>query len=482
MKKLNHHIKSFREQGIIFIDKTTKEIESYIKLNEENKSSPSTITSLNRIYSSYQSISLKAKDLLEVMKETVINPIDLFYKNQSNFYTDILDEMHSMTMEIVNLKEKMEDVKLQYIASSIAAAEHENNVQLTFTGKQANTINELNIANDKFLQAKSKTYALESKYKNEIQKFNIELTLYNKKYAYLTTISKKNEENRIIFIKDIINKYSKYNQELSLMQKELSDTLKNLSDNITIEDELKNYKKEYNFSIFGERFKAEEFVPYKCNKEIHEDNTTEDDLSYQSNNSTEDIPIENNEIPFEISNYSNNPMDTFILSIFSAKEIEIKSIGQMIETLYNNQQSSKLFIDSILSKRTKNFWLVENIINLQHFANILNAISLNFEKDKEYLYDITFAIIFIAERTYYYLKTETVYLCSLLSQNKFYTNKLFWIEMIEFKLARKLEEHVKHLLLIDIVPPKEEKKDILQYFGSGIKSVFNKESNSGSFY
>jgi hypothetical protein len=73
-------------------------------------------------------------------------------------------------------------------------------------------------------------------------------------------------------------------------------------------------------------------------------------------------------------------------------------------------------------------------------------------------FEINFQIIFIAERFFYQNKVNNnkVYLSAILSKNKFYKTKLFWQNVIELKLVKKLEDDISRLK--NVSAPNEKKK------------------------
>jgi hypothetical protein len=79
---------------------------------------------------------------------------------------------------------------------------------------------------------------------------------------------------------------------------------------------------------------------------------------------------------------------------------------------------------------------IENFINFNHFGVLLNNILINIAEKKEFI-DISFAIIYISEKTYYRNKENNfnkIYLCGFLSKNKVFSEKSFWVDLIELKL------------------------------------------------
>lgn len=157
------------------------------------------------------------------------------------------------------------------------------------------------------------------------------------------------------------------------------------------------------------------------------------------------------ESQFYSEKYQQSLIDEFLSQLFSDNEIQADSMSRFMEVLYNNSYFSKNFIDSILRDRRNIYIKLANFNNLQHFANILNAISINLDNVQNENYDLNFAIIFIAERTFCYYKKESeknlikVYLSALLSKNKLYATRSFWIELIELKLNRRIEEQLNRI-------------------------------------
>ena len=87
------------------------------------------------------------------------------------------------------------------------------------------------------------------------------------------------------------------------------------------------------------------------------------------------------------------------------------------------------------------FTQINNFNNFNHFAGLLNTILFNIDRKKEHL-DINFAIIYIAEKTFYKNKDNPynkIYLCSLLAKNKIYSEKKFWADLIDLKLNSVVE-------------------------------------------
>ena len=92
-------------------------------------------------------------------------------------------------------------------------------------------------------------------------------------------------------------------------------------------------------------------------------------------------------------------------------------------------------------------------------------------------FELNFPIIFIAERFFYQNKVNNnkVYLSAILSRNKFYKTKLFWKNVIELKLVKKLEDDISRLK--NVSSQSEKRKSILGKLGDKIGlNAINKNS------
>jgi len=120
----------------------------------------------------------------------------------------------------------------------------------------------------------------------------------------------------------------------------------------------------------------------------------------------------------------------------------VTDTAKLMELIFDsNMNTSKTFIDKILIKERKNIAIqFLNYFNFQDFANILITISLNNDSVKRQFFDLNFAVIFIAERTYIMKDNIKVYLCMLLSKNNLFSSRGFWVDLIERKVSKLLLE------------------------------------------
>jgi len=117
-------------------------------------------------------------------------------------------------------------------------------------------------------------------------------------------------------------------------------------------------------------------------------------------------------------------------------------INKFFGLIKDNIPYSQNVIDRMLVYYKNNFFTeINNYNNFNYFADLLIIILSTIDKKKEYL-DINFAIIYIAEKTFHKNKENPynkIYLCSILSKNKIYSDKNFWENLIDLKLSSVVE-------------------------------------------
>jgi hypothetical protein len=161
----------------------------------------------------------------------------------------------------------------------------------------------------------------------------------------------------------------------------------------------------------------------------------------------------------------------------SKNEIEVELMSKIMDNLYDNNYFAKCFIDNILRDNRKfPFIQFNNILNLQHFANIFNTISLHLDDKRNENFELNFAIIYIAERTLCVKECgDKIYLCAVLSKNKLYSTKKYWTDLMELKLTKRVEE-----LMIRLESKvNDNSENFVNSFGLKLKGIFSKDEEVG---
>ena len=297
------------------------------------------------------------------------------------------------------------------------------------------------------------------------------IEIFNKNYSEINHNFVEHENSLIVFLKDIINKTNQYLKEKIEVENEFIGKLTQLNEILDVKKQTEDLKQQLNkFKRFGERFQKEElkneFGIVKRNVNLDLDYLNK--LKERDSDNSNSQQNTKNKKQGEINLFINDLIEKF----FSTKEINIDEIAKVMDYIYKEKNFSKQFLNYFISSKKSMFYIFSNINNLQILANIINAINLSIKKDQQYLYDINSAIIYISEKTYCKHYNEKIFLCAILSQNKFYKSKEFWIELIEFKMARRLEEHLQHLQSIEIKTENNTNK-----FFSAFK-IFSREKNN----
>ena len=135
-------------------------------------------------------------------------------------------------------------------------------------------------------------------------------------------------------------------------------------------------------------------------------------------------------------------IEVFWYKISKDEEISSELIDNLISTFLTNNKSTKLFIEFLIRTSEKNQYnRISNYNNLIHLANVLNSIVVNKKDESLDNYYSIVAIIYISERTFYYSKENKVFLCHILSKNKFYNSKAFWLELFNIEYTTNIQEH-----------------------------------------
>ena len=139
-------------------------------------------------------------------------------------------------------------------------------------------------------------------------------------------------------------------------------------------------------------------------------------------------------------------IDEFFRKLRSSEsELSSEEIGKFLLLVNDNIPYSQNVVDRMLIYYKNNlFTEINNFNNFNHLSGLLTTILFNIDRKKDYL-DINFAIIYIAEKTFYRNKdnlNNKIYLCSLLAKNKIFSEKKFWSELIELKISSVVEQKV----------------------------------------
>ena len=392
---------------------------------------------LNNLNLINKEINDQYRNLTNKYYEIIVRPFNIFTTDYKKFYSNFKTEFSNISDNLISLKKKTNQALYAY---------RESSKTLQNMKKDGD-----NIDKEERQKLIIENKNNEEKYKFELNQQNKLIELFNKNYSDINRNFVDHENSLIAFLKDTINKTNQYLKEKISFENEFINKLNQLNDLLDVKKQTDDLKQQFSkFKRFGERFQKDE---YKNEFGITKRNINLD-LDYLNKLKERDpnLDISNsqanakNKKQREILSFIND----FVEKLFSPKEINIDEIAKIMDYIYKEKGFSKQFFNYFISSKKSMFYVFTNINNLQILANIINTINISAKKDLQYLYDINSAILYISEKTYCRKLNEKIYLCAILSQNKFYKSKEFWIELIEFKMARRLEEHLQHLQSIEI--------------------------------
>ena len=406
-----------------------------------------------------EEISKKYANLINKYNEILVKPFNSFTSDYKKFYSQFKLEFSNIANNLISLKTKTNQALFAFKESSKLLQK----IKKDGDNIDSNEKQRLIIENKKN----------EEKYKYELNQQNKLIELFNKNYNEINHNFIEHENSLIGFLKDTINKTNQFFKEKIAIENEFIMKMNQFNELLNIQKQIDDVKQKFNkFKRFGERFQKDELknefgiVKRNVNLDLDylnklKERNLKEDMSKSLNNTK-------NKKQEEIILFIKN----FIENLFSSKEVNMDEISKILDYIYKEQDFSKKFLEYFISSKKSMFYVLSNINNLQIFANIISSINTSIKKDNQYLYDINSAIIYISERTYCKHLNEKIFLCAILGQNKFYKSKEFWIELIEFKTARRLEEHLNHLQSIEIKTENNSNK-LFNAF-----KIFSREKNN----
>ena len=463
----------------IFANTYQEEVKAFnIKLVEHDKSYKyldkyvtDSILSANlvSIYDIFKQYNYNINNLMEKMKNELINPFEVFRDTQFSIYQNNIDELRALNKIYQQNKDILDVAKQNYYQASDIVKKENQGKKLFFTREEKNNY-DINIQN------KMKAKNLEVFYKYELEKYNKIIPDINNKYNKIQDKIKLADKSRIMFIKTSFDKYRNYMGEYIKNINEFLNVIENfISEDICNKDE-KHNKEE--FSKFNEenRVKEEPFISFNQFLENEKINKNEKNIL-----KFEMIPSDLSFIDLEEKKI-NDFIKNLTVELLSENEVPGEEMAKLIELFKYKTESSdieKKFMDTLLEKRKISSIRFYNLKNLEHLANALNYITFKENSIFEGKFELNFKIIYIAEKIFYQNKinNKKVYLSAILSKNRYYRTKTFWKNVMELKLVHKLQDHIQRLK--NYILPEEKNKGFFRKISGILSGDLHKTSLIG---
>ena len=447
--------RTYQEEAKLFQDRL-KEHEEKFKIIDESILS----ANLLGIYDCFKQCNDSTQKLMTKINNELISPYEVFRNTQFKIYQNNIDELREVNKIYTENKDLLVIAKLNYYqASDVVKKENQN--KKFFFSKVDNNNYDINIQN------KMKAKNNEIIYKYELEKYNKAIVNINERHNKIHDKIQLADKSRIMFIKTSFDKYRSYMEEYVKNIKDFLNVIENyISDDICTKDEKHNLEEFLKYKEIN-RIDNEKFVSFNEFVENEKNKKTEKQiLKYQM------IPNE-----LQVMNVEEKEVIDFLKSLandlLSENEVSGDKMAKLIEFFqfkYNNSDIEKKFMDCILEKKKISSIRFYNLKNLEHLANALSYITFKENSIFEGKFELNFKIIFIAERIFYQNKVNNnkVYLSAILSKNKYYRTKTFWKNVMELKLANKLQDHI--LRLKNYILPEEKNKGFFKIISGKILS------------
>ena len=452
--------KTYQEEVENFDKRLYEHQEVYKNVNDSILSA-----NLTGIYDCFNQCNKTTQNLMTKITNELINPLELYRNNQFRIYQNNIDELR----EINKLHKEDRDM-IDYFRQNYYNAC--NDVQRE-SQRRRSFFAEVRDNYDIIIKSKMKEKNMEMIYKYEIERYNNTLPDINEKYNKLQEKIRIADKSRIMFIKASFDKFRNYMEEyinnikdfLQVIENYISNDICNKDEKHTV-DNLNKFKKDNkrvlddNFISF-KQFLENEKITLNSNQ-ILNFVLVPNDLSFAN----KVINLEEN----DINNFTKTLVDDFI-NENEVSGIKLAKLIELFEFKNQNSEMEKKFLDLIIEKRKISSIQIYNLENLEHLANILSYITFKEESIFMDKFELNFKIIYLAERIFYQNKINNnkVYLSAILSKNKYYRTKTFWKNVMELKLANKLQDHL--IRIKNYILPEEKNRPIFKKIKIQIKDT-----------
>lgn len=414
----------------------------------DNKSSYS--KKFFEFYRAFEKYLQKLKSISLKIKKELVDPTDLISSHLSTKNIVELADLENIVQITIEEKKKFEISKHSYFEMAKRAEKQEANVVSSIekesedsAAKQHSILYKLRIE----AEDKCQEYKKEHKKANDLYESN------EKRYYPLVSRLKDNEESRINFIKF---HFEKFQQLLEVQSSSMNDMIKVLQEsvvNINIENDLKLYEEKFSYEYkANQRFIRENFLLYDIYRRAIEETINGNRLGGGKRRISVPIPALDINFKTNINAIHLERNDELVYkSLFSKASCDKKLIVEFENKLKTDQVFAKRVVDKMLPMFSSvTHYKFSDKEKFELFSQFIVDICMNSNVQKG-IFDLNFALIFIAEKTFYQSDLfHKFYLCKSLS-NKYdnFHSKELWIKLLELKiksgLTKQTEKHLEKL-------------------------------------
>ena len=487
---LKNYVKMYKVMGKIYENKDNEKENEKEKVKEKEKTKEKSkekdiekdkdtvkstnsilFSNINNIYESFDSLVKNSQNLVSSIDNDLVKPLDDFIQNQLNFYNKNLNKIISLNSNYQSMKLPLSNSKNNYYKSSYLSNQIDSN---EIDNSIIRGENDLNSKRDNIIKKKMIAKNDEFIYKCENSKYNKNIENANEEYDSLLDNILNLENTKVYFVQSFVEKYKKYLSDyVQLINNFIKDldkfSNKDISEKETnfLTNLFSKYKKDMTNDNNKLRIPKEKFISFQ-----HFYDANDDKESLNNKLKTYKKGFINPTLQMKESDF-NNLIKEFINNLLLENDIGQENIVIIFELLNGSTyEVGKKILNCLFEKVGMSSLIFLNLQNLEYLSNILGYITLHESSIFNGHFDLNFKIIFIAERIFYKKKTtnDKVYLNALLSKNRYYRTKQFWRNILELKLANKLEDHIKRFK--NVVKEKSKGGIFKKIFSNNSKQSF----------
>ena len=433
---------------------------------------------LIHVYNSYHSLIRRSNEIFNHIEEDLIVPVDSYYSYSDGIYRLNNEKMKYIFERQLHYKSLLEKSQMNYLKKTCIANQYNSihmSVKDIFSGQTSFSLQET----DNYHKARALAYNYEQIYRYELERYNLKVDELNKEYNDVCVSLQKHEQDRVCFIKSIIDKFKNVYLEYKIIIDEFTLFINNNISSEVCEKEIKDINNNLLCKHEQGRFVKEQFISFDTFY-----NSFKGDYKSLVDFSCFNLTIKD---PLQKQNKQNIKHDedhikNAVHSLLSDNEISIDHLSDTFEILNKNVSFMKLFLDTLTAQKKGFSIKFQNLQNLKHLSTILSFISLqHITFTEESKFELNFKIIYLSERILFQNPSihnnQKTYLSALLSKNKVYSTKVFWIDIMELRLAHKLEDHITRLKKVNL-PDEKKSKGLFSKIGRtlGIANETQKKS------
>ncbi len=447
------YFKVIKYSGLKFLEKIRKSLEDLsieIKKNNLVLNTSYSLT-LSDFVTSSKRHYINFEQFLSKMTKEIIEPTDIQIANYNKETNNLLLELSKINSILQENKLKVEKFKHNYFNASKESMEHEQKVIKYVEGSNVKQDN-IKSLHEQLAKYQKICDSHEQVYKSELLKMNKTLEENEPKYEEIILSLKNQEINKLNCIINGFNKYYNFRNDYMKNENDYIKRIEKIKGEIDSKKDIEKYDNSMNFLKDNhKRFLNEQFLNYEVFKKNLEKKNNQD------NNNSEMLKIINKDSKilgfetftsfdsFEIKRLKveklniekDSKLEELVEKMLKSKEILSKEEKEYIVKLFESDSKMARYFMKIVSNYYEDnmFLKLMSLENLEHFSDILISI-LDKSKNNKEIFDLSFIIIYISEKTIYFNPDNLFnkrYLCKLLSENNIFTRD-FWTNLINYKI------------------------------------------------